>query len=171
MRFIKYLCASCAAVFLFLGLGGCGGGFGYDYNLIAEGTGQITSLDAELQSGAHCDKMLGLRTERDGWICIDMTSYEVDPYVLAWVGSEPDFTDDTYIGSNDDISDYDSDARLVFPCYEGMYFSVKFTTYGANDFGSYYYRIHHVNSWYAATSQANPAKKALSLESYRTLAP
>jgi len=164
MRLFKFLFMGSVALLLFLVLAGCGGS---GSGTIAEGYGDITSLDTVLGNGAYADKMIGLRAYKDGWVCVDMISSEVDSYLIAWEGSADDFDDVTFIGEDDDSGDYDPDARLVFPVYDGEYFSVKFTTYGSNDFGSYYYRVHYVDADYYTSTRKSSDKKPLTREGLR----
>ena len=166
MRLFTSLFLGSVALLLCFGLAGCGGS---GSRTIAEGYGDITSLDTELANGAHADKLLGLRAYKDGWVCVDMISNEVDSYIIAWEGSASDFEYDTFIEENDDADDYTHDARVVFPVYDGQYFSVKFTTYGPNDFGSYYYRVHYVDSDYYTSTRSNPDKPPLSREGLQDL--
>ncbi|MHB0937339.1 MAG: hypothetical protein ACYC6A_13210 [Armatimonadota bacterium] len=166
MRFFKFLLLGSLGLLLFLVLAGCAGS---GSGTIAEGYGDITSFDTELLNGAHADKLIGLRAYKDGWVCVDMKSDEVDSLVMAWEGSASDFDDDTWIGEDDESGDYGYDARLVFPVYDGMYFSLKFTTYGANDFGSYYYRVHYVDSDDFLSTRSKSEKKPLTREEMRDL--
>jgi|GEM_PF-2556216 len=165
MRYITFLSLAGAAALLLLGLAGCSGGIN---NTLAEGYESITSLDTPLESGAHAD-VIHFTARKDGWICIDMISAEVDSLIIAWWGGANDFDDETYIDMDDDGGDQEFDARLVFRCYGGYTYSCKFTTFGADDFGDYYYRVHHVNSPYTMTKASKPVKPALSLSSLRTL--
>jgi hypothetical protein len=168
MRFITFLSLTGAAVLLFLGLAGCSGG---GYRTITEGYGSITPYDIPLANGAYADTM-HFTALQEGWICIDMMSDEVDSLVITWWGSAADFTDETFIGMDDDGGDQEFDARLVFPSYRGYSYSCKFTTFGPDDFGTYSYRIHHVRSPYRSTAKAPAtAKLPLALSSYRTLEP
>lgn len=167
MRLFTSLLLGGVALLLLFGLAGCGGGGGSE--IIAEGYGDITRFDTELNDGAHADKLLGLRAYKDGWVCVDMISSEVDSFVVAWWGSASDFVYDTFIGEDDDGGD-NLNARLVFPVYKDMYFSLKFTTYGPDDFGSYYYRVHYVDSDDYTSTRSNPDKEPPSLEGLRDLA-
>lgn len=166
MRLFKFLFLGSVALLLFLGLAGCAGS---GSGTIAEGYGDITSLDTELSNGAYADKLLGLRAYKDGWICVDMISDEVDSFVIAWAGSADDFDDDTFIDENDDADDATNDAKLIFWVEDGEYFSLKFTTYGANDFGSYYYRVHYVDSDYILSTKSSSDKPPLTREQMRDL--
>jgi hypothetical protein len=98
--------------------------------------------------------------KKTGRYAVEMTSSDVDSYIVVWAGDASDFTESTWIGSDDD-SGSGLDARVTFDARAGATYSVRFTTHGADDFGSYDWMISETSSRVAEPEDGSASGKPL----------
>lgn len=136
---IPFLVIICATV-------GCGGGGkdkGPDKPPIT-GDGRLTTSSPQNMDDSRYST-IHFKAARDGYIVVSMSSDGTnpisDPYLLVYEGGSDDYSNNTYLGSNDDGGS-GLDARYRFWAERDETYSVKFTTYGSGSkTGTYYYSI------------------------------
>lgn len=110
-------------------LAGCGGGGGQFGDNGGDLSGYISSDDWVLGDGYYADRY-SFTASRDGWVQVDMTSGDLDPYLLV--------IDDQGNALEDDDSGNGDDARLEFYVYRGRDYEIRATTYDRYDTGKYH---------------------------------
>jgi len=140
-------------ILVIIGLVGCGGSLGGLLHMT--GNGDISNWDRRNVDGSYGD-VKHFRSTQDGHIYLHMerrgSDPVRDPYIVVWRGSASDWTDYTLIDFDDD-SGSGQDAYVRFYAQSNTNYSVLFTTYGPNDFGSYRYVVTEQGG-YAYTAQA-----------------
>jgi len=121
------------------------------------GVGTISSSDRRNVDGSYAD-VERFTARADGWIEVAMLRTGSDdsvddPYLVVWRGAADDYTDETFVASDDD-SGGDNNAYLLFYGVQGGLYAVLLTTYGPDDFGEYIYRIREVPDAAATTAPA-----------------
>lgn len=104
---------------------GCGGNGNKDGGSL---NGRLEAGDWILNSNWYTDRYLLVGT-RDGWVQVDLSSNDFDPYLIA-------------INENNDVIEDDdsgpgNDARLEFYAYAGETYEIRATSYDAFDTGRY----------------------------------
>lgn len=134
-------------VLLFTGAG-CGGGGDGGGLLNRGGTSTISSADPSNPDGSHYE-VRHFMTTKSGDLTIDMmrtnsTNSLNDPYIIVWLGHDDLPSLSTLIGCDDD-SGIGLNAHMdIYAWGSGIQFSVMFTTYCWDDFGSYNWRVQEV---------------------------
>ncbi|MDO8684853.1 MAG: hypothetical protein Q7N50_15425 [Armatimonadota bacterium] len=127
---------------MLIAIAGCGGS-GRD-PIDVSGVATISSDDPVNSDGSYFDRYR-FRATRDGYVHIFMETYGgtpvSDPYVIVFLGT----SEDTIIESDDD-SGGGSNAYLSFYAEKGQTYTVKWTTYDADDFGDYWWSVEEVDT-------------------------
>lgn len=136
-RYFNKLVKQCKAMkgmklFIALGLAsllaGCGGGGGQFGDNGGQLSGFISGDDWVLGNSYYADRYV-FTASRDGWVQIDMTSGDLDPYLIV--------LDDRGNALEDDDSGSGDDARLEFYVYRGRDYEIRATTFDQFDTGKY----------------------------------